>query len=85
MFRLDNLVAILPVNQRGKCNAYRSTWSIVELKKKICWDFPGGPAVKNPPCIAGDTGLTPGQGTEIPHATAQLSLRTTTTEFERLN
>ena len=29
---------------------------------------PGGPEVKNPPSNAGDTGLIPGQGTGIPHA-----------------
>ena len=37
-------------------------------------DFPGGPVVKNLPCNAGDVGLIPGQGTEIPYATEQLSL-----------
>ena len=26
-------------------------------------DFPGGPAVKNPPCNVGDMVLIPGQGT----------------------
>ena len=31
-------------------------------------NFPGGPAVKNPPSNAGDEGLIPGQGTKIPHA-----------------
>ena len=30
--------------------------------------------VKNPPANAGDTGLIPGQGTKITHATGQLSL-----------
>ena len=30
-------------------------------------DFPGGPVVKNPPCIAGNVGLIPGQGIKIPH------------------
>ena len=48
-------------------------------------DFPGGPVVKNPPCNAGDVGSIPSQGTEIPHATGQLSLCTTTTELERLH
>ena len=37
-------------------------------------DFPGGSVVKNLPCNAGDTGLIPGWGTKIPHATEQLSL-----------
>ena len=44
------------------------------------WDFPGGPAVKNPPSNAGDAGSITGQGTKIPHAAGQLSLRAATTE-----
>ena len=48
-------------------------------------DFPGGPVVKNPPYKAGDTGLTPGQGTKIPHASGQLDRCTTTTELACLN
>ena len=28
----------------------------------ICWGFPGGPVVKNPPANAGDTSLIPGLG-----------------------
>ena len=43
-------------------------------KFKRTGDFPGGPAVKNPPSNAGGAGLTPGQGTKVPHATGQLSL-----------
>ena len=43
-------------------------------------DFPGTPVVKNPPCIAGDTGLISGQGTKIPQASEKLSLRVATTE-----
>ena len=30
-------------------------------------DFPGGPVVRNPRCIAGDASLIPGQGNNIPH------------------
>ena len=48
-------------------------------------DFPGGPVVKNLPSNVGDVGLIPGQGTKIPHAAGQLSLRTTTTELTCLN
>ena len=33
----------------------------------------GGPVVTNPPANAGDVGSIPGQGTEIPHASGQLS------------
>ena len=32
------------------------------LKKGICWDFPGGAVVKNPPASAGDRGSSPGLG-----------------------
>ena len=28
----------------------------------MCWDFPGGAVVKNPPANAGDTGSSPGPG-----------------------
>ena len=48
-------------------------------------DFPGGPAVKNPPYNAGDMGLIPSQGTKIPHAAGQLSPQATTTELVHLN
>ena len=41
------------------------------LPKKAMGDFPGGPVVKNPPSGEGNSGSTPGQGTEIPHATGQ--------------
>ena len=53
--------------------------------KTKCRDFPDGPVVKNPPSNAEDTGSIPVQGTKIPHATGQLSLRATTTELARLN
>ena len=53
--------------------------------KKQCWDFPGGPVVKNLPSNAGDVGSIPGQGTKIPHAAGQLSPRATTTELACLN
>ena len=46
----------------------------------ICWDFSGGPVVRNLPCNAGDMGLTLGWGTKIPHATEPLSPCTTTAE-----
>ena len=60
------------------------------LKRKVYLkcdtrDFPGGPAVKNPPYNAGDVGLIPGWGTKILHAGGQLSLHATTTELPRLN
>jgi len=41
------------------------------------WDFPCDPMVRNLPSNAGDMGLIPGQGSEIPQAIQQLSLRAT--------
>ena len=43
------------------------------------WDFPGGLAVKNPPCNAGDIGSISGQETKIPHAVDQLRPHNATT------
>ena len=42
--------------------------------------FPECPVVKNPPCNAGDVGLTLGWRTKILHATEQISPRTMTRE-----
>ena len=40
------------------------------LKNNLLRDFPGGPAVKTLASTAGhDTGLIPGWGTKVPHAT----------------
>ena len=44
--------------------------------KKPCWDFPGGPVVKNLPCKAGDSGLK--------HAVEELNPCTSATELESL-
>ena len=41
--------------------------------------------VENPPSNAGDVGLIPGQGTNIPNVTGQLSPRAATTELVLLN
>ena len=41
-------------------------------QKDICGDFPAGPAVKNLPFSAGDTGSISGCGSKIPHALEQL-------------
>ena len=56
-----------------------------EMQSREPKDLPGGPAVKNPPSNAGDTGLIPRQGTKIPHAAGQLSPCAITTELARLN
>ena len=40
----------------------------IDTKTSGRWDFPGGPAVKNQPWNAGDTGLILGQGTKAPYA-----------------
>ena len=45
-----------------------------------CRDVPGGSAVKNLPCNAGDEGSTPGQETKVPHGMGQLSPSATMTE-----
>ena len=48
-------------------------------------DFPGGPAVKNPSSIAGDSGSIPGHRTKIPHVAEQLSLHATRRETTHCN
>ena len=45
-------------------------------------DLPAGPGVKHLPCTARGSGLIPGWGSEIPHASEQLSLYPVTTEPE---
>ena len=55
------------------------------LLKIKCRDFPGSPVVKNLPSNAGDARSIPGQGTEIPRAAGQPSLRATATELVCLN
>ena len=46
--------------------------------KRKCWDFSGGPEVKNLPSNARDMVLIPGPGTKISYALRQLSLHATT-------
>ena len=70
---------ILP-NNFFKGPKENSSWEN-KIKTNVGEDFPGGPVVKNLPSNAGICG----QGTKIPHATGQLSPRTTTTELVRLN
>ena len=41
--------------------------------------------VKNPPSNSRDAGSIPGQGTKIPRAAGQLSLRAATAKPKRLN
>jgi len=50
------------------------------IKTPTAGDFPGGPAVKNPPSSAGDDGLIPGQETRIPPISGQLKLHPSTRE-----
>ena len=45
---------------------------MIKLTKLSPWDFPGGPGLKNPPSNAGDTGLKPGWGPKISHASGEL-------------
>ena len=49
------------------------------IRERPSWDFPSGPVVKNP-WNTGDKDLIPGQGTKIPHAAWQQSLRAITRE-----
>ena len=51
--------------------------------KKILRDFSGGLVVNNPPSNSGDMGLTPGQGTKIPHALRHPSPGATAGEKQR--
>ena len=71
----------LKINNRKIPGNSLKTWRL----NNILRDFPGGPVVKNLPYNAGDLGSIPGQRTKIPHATGQLSPRTTTTELTHLN
>ena len=54
-----------------KSQTWLSDWT--PTFKKYLRDLPGGPAVKNLPCDAEDTGVNPAQGTEAPFAQEQLS------------
>ena len=48
-----------------------------EESKNKYRDFPGRPGTKNLPSNSGKGGSIPSQGTKIPHAMGQLSLRST--------
>ena len=50
------------------------------FKKARRRDFPGGPALKDPPGNGGDTGSIPGEGTKILHAAEQRSPHAETIE-----
>ena len=60
-----------------KCKRFMSLGQIhpynPPFKSQMCWDFSGGPVVKNLLGNAGDMGWIPGWGTKIPHAVKQLS------------
>ena len=56
---------------------YGVTQSQTRLKRLSSRDFPGGPAVKNPSCNAGDAGSIPGWGTKT-HPMGHLSLHSIT-------
>ena len=36
--------------------------SVFNFNNKLCWDFPGGTVVENPPASSGDTGSIPDPG-----------------------
>ena len=50
------------------------------LKGSNYRDLPRGPVVRDLPCNTGDLSLSPGQGTEIPHAAGQPVFHAATTE-----
>ena len=54
------------------CLGWDGTEYLYNYLKQGYGDFPGGSALRNPPCNAGDAGLTLGQVTKIPHAMEQL-------------
>ena len=56
-----------------------------KLSYTLSWDFPGGPVVRYLPCNAGDVDSISGQGSKIPHAMEQISLRATTRGSELHN
>ena len=57
----------------------RSHTHLVTIHPNMSGDFPGGPVVKNLRSSAGDTGLIPSRGAEIPHAVGQLRNSPSTT------
>ena len=57
------LPGFLSASANGELTGGRATVRTVTGKSEfLSWDFPGCPAVKNPPANVGDTGLTPGPG-----------------------
>ena len=56
--------------------------SMWDNPRSPCRDLPAGPGVKHLPCTARGAGLIPSWGSEIPHASEQLSLYPTTMEPE---
>ena len=56
------------------------SWLAKPTKNHFCWDFPGGPVVKNPYGNARYVGSIPDGGTKIPHAVEQLSQHTAISE-----
>ena len=56
-----------------------------EESKNKYRDFPGHPGTKNLPSNSGKGGSIPSQGTKIPHAMGQLSLRSTGTGLPEKN
>ena len=55
----------------------------LKLYKEGLPSLHGGPVVKNLPCNTRDTGLIPGQETEVPHVAGQLRSPAATTEPKR--
>ena len=74
--RVDVMIHI-PHGTEGIVQDVVTLHRTVHNLKPTNWEFPGGPAVKNPAANAGDTGsiLYPWFA-KIPHTTEQLSPRT---------
>ena len=63
-------------NQDSLCNLLGLVQNVIRApyyNLVRLWDFPDGPAVKNPACNAENTGSVPGKGTKIPPAAEQLN------------
>ena len=61
----------------------KNLWNLKFIQQKsktLLENFPGGPAIKNQPVNAGDTGLIPDLQTKILRATGKLRLQTAATE-----
>ena len=64
----DKLKFLRYSRERRACQAVGTARYSEILRNTGCWDFPGGPVVKNLPCNAGDSGSIADGGTKTPGA-----------------